>query len=117
MKNHVESQIQRNCLKWFKLQHSRVVIHAIPNGGKRSRIEASIMQGEGVLAGAADLFIAHASRGKHGLYIEVKTPKGVHRDSQKEFERNVIAAGYCYFVCRSLEDFIRVVNEYVNSEQ
>ena len=115
--SHLEDKIQIACVRWMQYQYPNILIFHIPNGGKRTKAEAGIFKAMGVLAGAADLFIAHASRGKHGLYIEVKSPTGRQADSQKEFERNVIAAGYHYAVCRSVEEFIRVVNEYVNQKQ
>lgn len=45
---HIESQIQIQMVKWFRLQYPRYIIAAIPNGGQRSALEAKIMKGEGV---------------------------------------------------------------------
>jgi len=88
---------------------------AVPNGGARSRIEAGIMKGEGVLAGAADLFLACPSMDEfsHGLWIEIKTLTGRQSDAQKEFQKNVARFGYEYRICRSVEEFIEVVNKYL----
>lgn len=43
---------------------------------------------------------------KDGKFIglEVKTPKGRQSDAQKEFERDVTAAGGCYNIVTSIED-------------
>ena len=53
---HLESQLQRQCVAWFRLQypkHARLLF-AVPNGGGRSRIEAAIMKAEGVTAGVSE---------------------------------------------------------------
>ena len=48
---HEESRLQQNCVKWFRYQYPepKYLIYANANGGARSRIEAMIMKGEGVL--------------------------------------------------------------------
>ena len=37
---HIESQIQIQMVKWFRLQYPRYIIAAIPNGGQRSALES-----------------------------------------------------------------------------
>lgn len=110
---HIESEVQRHCIKWFRYQYPRLTIFAIPNGGARGRVEAAIMKGEGVLAGVADLFLLAPSKGCHGLFIEMKTGTGRQSQSQKEFQAAVEAQGYRYVLCRSLEDFIEQVQDYI----
>jgi hypothetical protein len=41
--------------------------------------------------------------------IEVKAPKGKQNDHQKDFERNLVAAGGKYILAFSLEDVIESV--------
>ena len=40
---HEESQIQRSCLRWFRLQYPQYALlcFAVPNGGARNKREAS----------------------------------------------------------------------------
>ena len=113
---HEESKIQMQCLKWFWLQYPKHTLFAIPNGGKRSAIEAGIMKAEGVLAGVADCFFMKENVQYNGLFIEIKTPKGKQTEKQKEFELRAKAEGYDYKVCRSLEDFMTTINEYIKNE-
>ena len=115
---HDESRIQRSCIKWFRYQYPKHVLFAIPNGGRRWKTEAKIMNGEGVMAGVADLFLAHPSKNNagtivHGLFVEMKSEKGIHQESQKDFERKVFAQGYDYEVCRSFDEFKKVVENYL----
>jgi hypothetical protein len=92
------------------------VLFAIPNGGRRGKVEAAIMKGEGVVAGVADLFLMLPNAAHSGLFVEVKTPKGRQSDSQKEFERKAQERGYRYAVCRTLDEFRQVVEEYIATE-
>ena len=108
---HEESQIQQNCVKWFRLQYAdlALLLFAVPNGGARNRIEAGIMKGEGVTAGVADMLFLLPNKYHHAL----KTPKGKQQDSQKRFQRKVEAFGYRYEIVRSLEEFIKLMRNYI----
>lgn len=76
---HIESQIQKDCVTWFRLQYPKIgrLLFAVPNGGARNAKEAAIMKGEGVTAGVADLILLYPSGGFHSLCIEFKTPAKV----------------------------------------
>ena len=111
--NHSESQLQRACVSWFRLQYPHHILMAIPNGGRRNKIEAAIMRAEGVLAGASDLLLMHPNDQYHGLCLEMKAGKGVQTESQKEFARKAWNAGYQYVVCRSFDEFMNEVNAYL----
>lgn len=112
---HLESQTQRACVKWFRLQYPELALNliAIPNGGSRPRVEAALMKAEGVTAGAADLALFVPSASAHGLFIEMKSANGRQRGSQKAWQQAVEAKGYVYAVCRSVEDFMSCVNKYL----
>ena len=110
---HIESQIQRQMVSWFRLQYPRYIIAAIPNGGQRSSLEAKIMKGEGVLAGFSDLIIIAQG---NVLFIEVKTKDGRQSDLQAKFQSDVERLGFQYSICRSLEDFIMTVEKWVKSK-
>lgn len=102
-------------MKWFRLQYAdlALLLFAVPNGGARNRIEAGIMKGEGVTAGVADMLFLLPNKYHHALCIEVKTPKGKQQDSQKRFQRKVEAFGYRYEIVRSLEEFIKLMRNYI----
>ena len=99
----------------MRYQHPEAIMFAIPNGGYRSKIEASIMSGEGVLKGVADLFIMYPSGQHHGCFVEIKSEKGKQTDFQIIFEVNAKSFGHHYAVCRSVEEFMNVVEKYLNN--
>lgn len=112
---HLESDIQIACVRWFRYQHPSVapLLFAVPNGGARNAVTASILKAEGVVAGVADLLLLVPSGGWHGLAIEMKTPTGRQSESQKAWQRAVEGQGYRYAVCRSVEGFIETVEGYL----
>lgn len=110
---HLESQIQRQMVAWFRLQYPRYIIAAIPNGGQRSALEAKIMKGEGVLAGFSDLVII-ADRSM--LFVEVKTKDGRQSKRQKKFQADVERLGFQYFICRSLQGFQLTVEKWLRDK-
>lgn len=99
---HIESQIQRQMVAWFRLQYPRYIIAAVPNGGRRNALEAKIMKGEGVLAGFSDLVII---ADRNVLFVEVKTKDGRQSENQKTFQTNIERLGFEYKICRSLSSF------------
>ena len=69
---------------------------------------------EGVLAGVADLVLLVPNAKYHALLIEMKTPKGRQSDSQRAWQLAVAGNDdYLYVVVRSLEEFIKVIEEYL----
>ena len=115
---HEESELQRQCVAWFRLQYPShaLMLFAVPNGGGRSPIEAAIMKAEGVTAGVADLILLEA-RGSYGcLCIEMKTRRKTSKQSanQKIWQAATQKAGNCYVVVRSFEAFQEVVRQYLS---
>lgn len=115
MRSHEESRIQQACVRWFRLQYPRLarLLIAVPNGGGRSKVEAAIMKGEGVTAGVSDLLLLVPSGECPYLCIEMKTRKGRQSPAQREWQVEVERAGGRYVLCRSLEEFMNVVNTYL----
>lgn len=113
---HEESRIQATCVRWFRLQyprHARLLV-SIPNGMQTSASQARIAVAEGLVSGAADLALFIPNEQYHGLFIEMKTAAGRQSAKQKQWQAAVEKAGYKYVICRSLFEFIDVVNEYLN---
>ena len=111
----LEDNLQAACVEWFRFQYPHLVIFSIPNGGRRNKIEAAKLKRTGVLAGVADLCILYSDGGyPMGLFIEIKVEGRKQTDKQIEFEKRISQYGYYYHVCRSIEEFMNVVNEYLN---
>ena len=113
---HEESVIQRACVQWFRLSHRGMsgLLFSVPNGAKMSITQAKVMKAEGLLSGVSDLILLYPSSKYHGLCVEMKTVKGRQSDSQREFQRSVEEAGYKYIICRSIDDFIREIGNYLS---
>jgi len=108
-----ESHLQQQCVKWLQYQHSNLVFFHPPNGGSRNIREAVRFKREGVKAGVADIIILRPNKSKHGLLIELKTKIGKQSPEQKEFQKNVERWNYQYSVCRSLDEFMKCVSDYI----
>ena len=108
-----ESNLQIQCVKWFRLQYPNVIIAAIPNGGKRNSITASILKQEGVLAGMPDLIVCCAKNGYSGLFIEMKFGKNKLSANQVEVIGKLKQEGYKVEVCYTFDEFVKVCNEYL----
>lgn len=114
--NHPESQLQRACVMWFRLQHSDIAknLVSIPNGYRTTPLQAKIAKMEGLTSGASDLFLFMPNKHYHGLCIEMKTPKGRQQESQKEWQWCVEKVGYKYVICRSIDDFRQIIDDYLS---
>lgn len=111
-----EHKLQVACVKWFRLQYPKLshALFAVPNGGRRDVTTGSKLKAEGVLAGVSDLILLKSNSIYSALLIEMKTPKGIQSESQKEWQRKITKSGeYRYVVCRSLDGFISEVNNYL----
>lgn len=116
---HEESYIQRDCLRWFRLQYPEraLLLFAVPNGGSRNKREAAIMKAEGVTAGVADMILLQPSSGYASLCIEFKTATGRQQETQKRWQAEAEKAGNKYIVVRSLEDFMEQIRTYLRQSR
>ncbi len=114
-----EHQLQVACVRWFNYQYPmlRGCLIAVPNGGRRDAVTGARLKAEGVTAGVADL-ILFQRRGRSGaLLVEMKTAKGRQSPEQKQWQTVIEAQGYQYEVCRSLNDFMRIINGYITGSK
>lgn len=115
---HEEHNLQCACVNWFNLQHPnmRLNLFAVPNGGRRDKVTGARLKAEGVRPGVADLILLKQRHGYGALLIEMKTSKGVLSQIQRIWRNHVSLDGYKYVVCRSLQDFIKEITDYLNEE-
>lgn len=115
-----ETQLQRAVIHYIRMAAPHALCFAVPNGGKRSKIEAAIMKSTGVMPGVADLLlfwqreIFKSERDlcgnsiayylpEHGA-IELKAGKNTVTPTQKDFRDKWAGLGGKYALCRSLDD-------------
>jgi hypothetical protein len=101
----IEHAEQVLLMQWWALSHQQFgipeqLLFAIPNGGERNIIVAARMKKEGVRAGVPDLFLAVPRGEFHGLFIEMKKPKGGRVSKNQSSMMKLLAAqGYASKVC------------------
>lgn len=112
----LEDQLQKSCVQWFDIQYPqyRALLHHSPNGGKRNAIEAAKLKQMGVRAGFPDLILLVPNKEYYYMGIELKTQKGRQSEYQKEFQNEFGRIGAKYVVIRSIGEFMRIINEYLN---
>lgn len=122
---HLEENLQAACVKWFRIQYPQYngLLFHVPNGGRRNLKEATRLKAEGVVAGVADLILLvpkylhlhdeYETETFHALCIEMKTEKGRQSAEQILWQYKVERYGYKYAVCRSLDEFIDTINNYL----
>ncbi len=114
--NHTESEMQQNVIQWAAMsKHKEILrfLHHSPNGGKRNAIEAARFKREGVKSGFPDLILPVPVKGYHGLFIEMKAPKGRTTDSQKEWTHFLKLQGYAVYICYSDTEAIETITDYL----
>lgn len=118
---HREHDIQASCIRWMRLQYPReaTMLFAIPNGAhlagtaKQRAAHWARLEREGAKAGIPDLFLAIPRQDSHGLFIEMKAERGTVKPKQEQWLEALSVQGYKTAVCRSLEEFMQVVREYL----
>ena len=113
-----EEEEQITLFNWARMQEHKHPelkwMHAIPNGGQRSKPEAARMKAGGVKPGVSDIFLP-AARGKyHGLYIELKKLRGGRaRDEQIDFIADMLKEGYYAAVKRGWQEASKLILDYL----
>jgi hypothetical protein len=112
-----EDKIQISCVKWFDLQYKRFSPLLYCNyNNPRNAIQGAKLKKMGMRKGIPDLFLAIPTLIYNGLYIEMKTAKGVLSKEQKEYSVILKEAGYHWAICRSTEEFIKEVRMYLDDK-
>jgi len=116
-RGNTEHKIQSALIKWANLMRHNYpeldMLFAIPNGGWRGKTSGGKMAMEGAKAGVPDLFLAVPLHGKHGLFIEMKAPKGVVSEKQKIWLKKLSEQGYVCAICYGLDQAIGMIESYL----
>ena len=107
-----ENQVQNECWVWFnnnfclKNHSPKCIFFSIPNGGTRNIREAVTLKQTGLKKGASDFVVLMPNR---AIFFEAKTEVGKQSPEQKEFEIDVGALGFEYYLIRSVEEFRSII--------
>lgn len=120
MRNEVPAEeVEQTCLfRWAALQSGAMpelqMLHAIPNGGKRSKAEAARMKAAGVKAGVPDMCLPVPRGEYHGLYIELKRQKGGRlSDEQRIWLGKLREQGYAAYMCCGWNEAAETIMRYM----
>ena len=109
---------QEKLFRWAAYMESRFpalgLLHHIPNGGSRNRLEAANLKRQGVKAGVPDVCLPVPSSGRHGLYIEMKYGKNKPTEKQRAWLTALKNQGYAVAVCYSWEQAQTVICKYLH---
>ena len=132
--------MQQGAVKWFNLQYPQyrgLLVH-IPNEGRRTIkvingrpvcIGGAKLKAEGLVKGASDLVLFVPNKDYHALCLETKVElfnystgkekktKTYQSPEQKEWQALVESQGYRYEVYRNIDEFRKIVLEYLDSKQ
>lgn len=114
-----EMKIQAQCIRWAwnERPETRKLLFHVANEIDRpdaNPILGAKRRAEGIIRGVADLILLIPRGGYHGLCVEMKTETGYQSSFQKDWQAVVEAQGYKYVVCRSLEQFKSIIDEYLS---
>lgn len=112
-RNNPEADLQRACVRYMQLQYPQVICFHPANGGYRSKVEAAIFSGMGVLPGIPDLVICQPAGNSGALFVELKAGRNGTTDIQEAVIGKLKLSGYQVAVVRSLDEFIELVDEYM----
>jgi len=102
-----EHDEQVGFVNWFRTRFPKVLIFAIPNGGKRSIGAGKKFKAEGVVAGVPDLFIP-----AWDVWVEMKRKTGGRLSpDQKEMIKYLESEGYKVIVGKGATDASRQIME------
>lgn len=110
-----EHRLQVSCVRLFRRRYPQYagLLFAVPNGGRRDAVTGARLKDEGVTAGVSDLILLKPNRFYGSLCIELKKPKGRQQPTQKEWQKAVEQAGNRYVLCRSVEEFMSSIDDYL----
>lgn len=109
---HPEQDLQKTIYKWFSLQYPLLYgcLFHVPNGGKRSVVEASIFKAMGTVSGIPDILFIY----KGVLYaFELKADEGKLTDNQKYIHEQFKKQGVDVVIIRSLDSFIQNIKQII----
>jgi hypothetical protein len=112
MKNE-ESRIQEAVVTYLRHQYPSALHCASAGGVRTSMKQAIMMKRTGYVRGFPDLMILESSKEYKGLFIEMKTEKGVASKEQKWWKEELTKRGYRSEICKGFDSAKQVIDEYL----
>ena len=108
-RNRPEQATQRAVVEYLRILENlgELTFFHVPNGGRRSKAEASIFKGLGVRAGVPDLVVLFPEG--RTAFIEIKSDKGRLSAAQKAFKNTAEVLGFPFAECRGVDEVERFI--------
>lgn len=110
-----EAGVQTLIVNYIKFQYPGILYCASAGGMFTSMKQAIKMKMTGYVKGFPDLQICEPNEKYHGLFIEVKTEKGVVSKEQKEWIKQLNKRGYYATYVKGSEEAIKVIDAYFSN--
>ena len=107
-----EAGVQVAIIQYIKMQYPNALYCASAGGMFTSKKQGFKMKATGYVKGFPDLQICEPKGKYFGLFIEVKTEKGVVKKEQKEWIKQLNKRGYYATYVKGSEDAIKVIDAY-----
>jgi hypothetical protein len=106
MATRAEDQIQRAVVHWIRAACPGTIVFHVPNGGKRSKAEAGIFKGLGVLAGVPDLIILWPGR---CAGLELKAPGKKPEPAQERIGQQMLEQGHLWGWADDIDEALAIL--------
>ena len=106
-----EHELQVICCNYFK--SIGLLFFSVPNAGQRSYRTANYFKSEGLTAGVADLVLLFP-KGKT-VFLEFKAKTGKQKEKQQKFQEEVTKRGFDYYVVKSFEEMVKIIDKTLKS--
>jgi len=114
----IEYQHQCAVVQYLNMNYPNILFNADFGGMRTTWRQAVKAKTSGHKKGFPDIFICEPRRYWHGLFIEMKAPKGednakgVLKPEQKEWLNKLSVRGYCTAVCFGAQEAYQVIDAY-----
>lgn len=99
-----EYEMQKEFVKWIRVNHPTVLFCATVGGKSCHLIENVKARATGYNKGVPDIIVYEPRNGYHGLAMELKTKTGTLQDAQREWIDKLQQRRYKVCVPRSVEE-------------
>lgn len=119
---HIERGHQIAVIQYIHEKHPQTLFTIPPNGFKLPIGVAVALKAMGYKKGSPDIMIFEPRRHWHGLFIEMKTPKGegqtkgTLKPEQKDWLCKLDSRGYCTAVCFGAQEACQVIDAYFSDQ-
>lgn len=110
--SQLEERLQEDCYLWFHNTYPQMrglLCYNLNNSS--NRVQGAKNKGMGLQEGRSDLVFYFNSR---AYMIEMKTEDGSQSPAQERWEKTIKGQGFNYFVVRSKQEFMLLINRIIN---